>query len=116
MQDGLRGVQIVAPRSIIACAKSPGRDAGSSCSTMARISGLASGSGVSIASNARNHALDIAVDHGGRPVEGDRRDRRGRVAADARQRAQAVDRVGKASRHASRATISAHFLRLRARE
>ncbi len=51
MQDGLRGVQIVAPRSIMACAKSPGRAAGTSCSTIAWICGLAAGSGVSIASN-----------------------------------------------------------------
>ena len=51
MQDGRRGVQIVAPRSIIACAKSPGRVAGTSLSTIARICGLASGSGVSIASS-----------------------------------------------------------------
>ena len=49
MQDGRRGVQIVAPRSIIACAKSPGRDCGTSRSTTSWIAGFASGSGVSIA-------------------------------------------------------------------
>ena len=41
--------------------------------------------------------LDIAVDHRRRPVEGDRRDRRRRIGADAGQRAQAVARVGKAA-------------------
>ena len=95
MQRGRFGVQIVAPRSIIACAKSPGRSAGTSVSSVARISGLASGSGVSDLEEPRHHALDIAVDHRRRPVEGDRRDRRRRVGADAGQLAQAVLGVGK---------------------
>ena len=49
MQRGRRGVQMVAPRSIIACAKSPGRSFGTSLSSQARISVLASGSGVRMA-------------------------------------------------------------------
>ena len=46
MQRGRFGVQIVAPRSIIACAKSPGRSAGTSGSSAVRMSGFAAGSGV----------------------------------------------------------------------
>ena len=48
MQRGRFGVQIVAPRSIIACAKSPGRSAGTNSSSNARISGLESGNGARI--------------------------------------------------------------------
>ncbi len=50
-QAGLRGVQIVAPRSIIACAWSPGRSAGVSGAANAVSSGLAAGSGVSTANS-----------------------------------------------------------------
>ena len=46
-QAGRFGVQIVAPRSIRPCAKSPGRSAGTSASASARIAGFAFGSGVS---------------------------------------------------------------------
>ena len=42
-QAGFFGVQIVAPRSIIACAKSPARRSGVSASASARIVGLAAG-------------------------------------------------------------------------
>jgi hypothetical protein len=48
MQRGRRDVQIVAPRSIIACAKSPGLSAGTSPVTFSRIAGFASGSGASL--------------------------------------------------------------------
>ncbi|MNL23912.1 hypothetical protein D3C87_1453240 [compost metagenome] len=48
-QAGRFGVQIVAPRSIIAWAKSPGRSVGVSSRTLAFISGLEPGSGASIA-------------------------------------------------------------------
>lgn len=48
-QAGRFGVQIVAPRSIIAWAKSPGRSAGVSSATFCFIAGFAAGSGVAIA-------------------------------------------------------------------
>ena len=51
MQFGRRGVQIVAPRSIIACAKSPGRSAGVISAVRSRISALAAGRGVSMANS-----------------------------------------------------------------
>ena len=47
-QAGPRGVQMVAPRSISACAKSPGRSPGTSGACAARISRFAIGNGVSI--------------------------------------------------------------------
>ncbi|MNT09440.1 hypothetical protein D3C72_1442230 [compost metagenome] len=50
-QAGRRGVQIVAPISIMACAKSPGLSAGVISPMRARISVLAAGRGVSIANN-----------------------------------------------------------------
>ncbi len=43
---------------------------------------------------ARDDALDIAVHHGGRPVEGDRRHRRRRIAADAGQSEQPFLGIG----------------------
>ena len=116
MQRGRFGVQIVAPRSIIAWAKSPGRPAGISGSSSVRMTGLASGSGVAMAKQPRHHPLDIAVDHGRRPVEGDRRDGRRRIGADAGQLAQSgLACRGNGFREGD-ATISAHFFRLRARE
>ena len=93
MQRGRFGVQIVAPRSIIACAKSPGRSAGTSVSTSARgFPAWRRAAASRIVEQPRHDALDIAVDHRGRPVEGDRRDRRRRVGADAGQLAQARPR------------------------
>jgi hypothetical protein len=86
-------VHSVAPRSIIACAKSPGRSAGVSACVSAdvllrfrqrRVDGV----------EPRNDALDIAVDHRRRLAEGDRRDGRRRVVADAGQGAQAFGRSG----------------------
>ena len=115
MQRGRLGVQIVAPRSIIACAKSPGRCSGTSFSSAGADFGLGVGQRRADVEQARHHALDIAVDHRGGPVEGDRGDRGGRVGADAGQVAQAVLRVGKRP-PGSAATASAHALRLRARE
>ena len=52
-QAGLRGVQIVAPRSIIAWAWSPGRSAGVRRAASAVSPGLAAGSGVSTATKTR---------------------------------------------------------------
>ncbi len=101
LQAGRRGVQTVAPRSIIAWAKSPGRSCGQDALHEARgFRAFALGSGVSIARQARDDALDIAVDDGRRAVEGDRGDRRRRVGADARQRAQARFRRRGTRRHA----------------
>ena len=91
-QAGRFGVQIVAPRSISACAKSPGRSAGTSASASSRITGFALGSGVLDEEQPRDHALDIAVDRRGGAIEGDRRDRRRRVGADAGQAAQSPPR------------------------
>ncbi|MNL47317.1 hypothetical protein D3C87_1700990 [compost metagenome] len=48
-QAGRFGVQIVAPRSIIACAKSPGRSGGVSSATFAFMAGFEPGRGASIA-------------------------------------------------------------------
>ena len=48
-QAGDFGVQIVAPRSMVACAKSPGRPRGTSAAVSRRISGRAAGIGVSTA-------------------------------------------------------------------
>ena len=48
-QAGFFGVQMVAPRSIIAWVKSPNRRGGSSASARARISALAAGNSVSMA-------------------------------------------------------------------
>ena len=102
-RPGRFGVQIVAPRSIIACAKSPGRSRRHQRPASARISGLASGSGVLDREEPRHHPLDIAVDRRRRPVEGDRRDRRRRVGADAGQApASSASRVGKAPADAAR--------------
>jgi hypothetical protein len=50
-QAGRFGVQIVAPRSIIACAKSPGRSLGVSSVTLRFIAGLEPGSGASMANS-----------------------------------------------------------------
>ena len=96
-QAGRFGVQIVAPRSIRACAKSPGRSAGTSASARSRISGLCLRQRRLDEEQPRNHALDIAVDRGGGAIKRDRRDRRRRVGADAGQAAQARLGVGEAS-------------------
>ena len=50
-QAGFFGVQIVAPRSIIACVKSPARRCGTSVSARARISAFAAGNSASIANS-----------------------------------------------------------------
>ena len=55
-RPGFFGVQMVAPRSIIACAKSPARRGGVSSRARRRSSGLAAGSGVRNAKAARPHA------------------------------------------------------------
>ena len=87
-QAGFFGEQMVAPRSIMACAKSPARRCGVR-RAQAAAAGLAAGSGVLNGKEPRDDALDIAVDRACRHVESDRRDGGRRVIADARQRAQA---------------------------
>ena len=94
-QRGRRGVQIVAPRSISAWAKSPARRSGTSAAASARRRGFAAGSGFAHGVEPRDDPLDIAVDRRGRPIEGDRGDRRRGVVADPGQRAQRRRVVGK---------------------
>ena len=47
-QEGCFGEQIMAPRSIIACAKSPGRSTGTMAAALALISDFPADSGVEI--------------------------------------------------------------------
>ena len=79
------------------------------------MSGLAPGNSVVDREDARNHTLDIAVDHGNRLVEGDRGDCRGCVGADTGQLPEPSAASGK--RPPGRAaTTRAQAMRLRARE
>ena len=67
-QSGLRGRQIVAPMSISACAKSPGRSAGVSARRRRRRSRAAAGGDRRLeGEQPRQDARDIAVDRRGRP-------------------------------------------------
>ena len=87
-QAGRLGEQIVAPRSISACAKSPERCGGNKrrCPSLDR--GLGRRQRFFDREQPCHHALDIAVHRHRRQIEGDRGDRRGGVVADARQRTQ----------------------------
>ena len=87
-QAGRFGVQMVAPRSISACAKSPGRSAGTSASVSAPDRGLRLGSGSSIAKSRATTRSTLPSTAAAALVEGDRRDRGGGIGADARQLAQ----------------------------
>ena len=107
MQRGRFGVQIVAPRSIMACAKSPGRSAGTSFSRTERISDLGLRQRRSDLEQARHHPLDIAVDDRSLPVEGDRGDRRRRIGADPGQAAQSVFGVRKPAARKRRDQVGA---------
>ena len=115
-QAGFFGVQMVAPRSIIACAKSPARGVAASAPRRgARMSALAAGNSLLDGEQPRHHPLDIAVDRRGRRVERNRRDRRRGIGADAGQRAQAPPRLcGKRPPWRS-TTALAQACRLRAR-
>ena len=94
-QAGRFGEQIVAPRSIIACAKSPERFGGSNDAASRLIPGLAAGNSSSTAnSRAITRSTLPSTGTAGR-IERDRGDRRGGVVADAGQRAQRVDVFGK---------------------
>ena len=87
-QAGFFGVQIVAPRSIIACAKSPARRGGNSSRASREISGLAAGSGV-VTAKSRAITRSILPSTGlAGAVESDGRDRGGGIGADAGERAQ----------------------------
>ena len=87
-QAGFLGVQMVAPRSIIACAKSPGARAGVSASARRRISGLARGSGSSIANSRATTRSTLPSTGHAALIEGNGGDRGGGIGADARKRAQ----------------------------
>ena len=91
--------------------------AGRAAAACARMSGLGTPAAASsMAKSAGDHPLDIAVDHGDRLVEGDRRDRRGGVGADAREAARALPRCRESARPGRAATARAQAMRLRARE
>ncbi len=86
-QAGRRGVQSVAPRSIIACAKSPGLCFGVRLFAKALISAFASGKGV-VTAKSRATTRSILPSTGVAALaEGDRGDRCGGVVADAGKRA-----------------------------
>jgi hypothetical protein len=101
----LRAVQIVAPRSIIACAKSPARSAGVIASAAARIALRAAGSGSSISHNRATTRSTLASIYHRALAEGDRRDRGRGVGAQSGQLAQGLLAVGKPAplRHGARA-------------
>ena len=104
-QAGLRAVQIVAPRSNSACAKSPGRSraAASAMKPCASASRRGRGAGQRLLDRAqpRHDALHIGVQRHDRLVERDGGDRGGGVGADAGQRPQPlrVARKVAAGRH-----------------
>ena len=89
--DGRRGVQMPAPRSIIACAKSPARRGGVSVAARRFNSGFAAGQRLAHGEQARDHALDVAVDRRCGLAKCDRGDGRRGVGADARQLLQLGD-------------------------
>ena len=114
-QRGRRGVQIVAPRSIIAWAKSPARCAGTSAAASARRRGLAAGSGSRTAKSRATTRSTLPSTAAVAPVEGDRRDRRRGVVADPGQRAQRRDVVAERRPPCRSTTARAQACRLRAR-
>ena len=87
-QSGLRGRQIVAPISISAWAKSPARSARRQHARRPLDFASCSGDRLFERHEAREDAGDIAVDRRGLAPEGDRRDRRGGIGADAGKGAQ----------------------------
>ena len=114
-QAGFFGVQMVAPRSIIACAKSPARARG--VSARAKRADLAAWPPAAASSTAKSRAITRSIlpsTGDRRRVERDRRDRGRRVGADARQRAQLGFGCGKCPPWRS-TTACAQACRLRAR-
>ena len=87
-QSGLRGRQIVAPISISAWAKSPALSPGASVRAAVIDFAPRPGDRLIEREEARQDAGDIAVDRRGLASEGDRRDRRGGIGADAGEGAQ----------------------------
>ena len=77
-QAGFFGVQIVAPRSIIAWAKSPARRCGASSRRKPAQLGLYARQRFGDGKQPRDHAFDIAVDRARRRIERDRGNRRPR--------------------------------------
>ena len=96
-QAGRLGVQMVAPRSITAWAKSPGRSPGTSSSVRRADQGLCLGQRLLDHEEPGHDPLHIAVDRRRLLVEGDGRHRRRRIGADARQLQQFRLRRGKAA-------------------
>ena len=112
-QAGFTGVQIVAPRSISACAKSPARASGASVCARRWISGLAAGNSSSTANSRVTTRSTLPSTGTALRIEGDRRDRGRGIAPDPRQRRE----LGFASRGKPprSATARAQACRLRAR-
>ena len=114
-QAGRLGEQMVAPRSISACAKSPARLGGNNAAASRLMIGLAAGNFLLDGKQPRHHALDIAVHRHRRGIERDRRHRRRGVVADAGQRPQRL-KIGSGKIPPWRSTTArAQACRLRAR-
>ena len=96
-QAGRFGVQIVAPRSIIACAKSPARRSGVSAFGKLADARLRRRQRFFNGVEPRHDAFDVAIDRRRAPIERNRRDGSCGVWADARQFAQSILGVGKVS-------------------
>ena len=111
----LFGVQMVAPRSIIAWAKSPARCGGVSSRASRAQLRLGGRQRRLDREEPRDHALDIAVDRTCRRVEGDRGNRRRRIGADAGQARAAPLRSAGNSPPCRSTTARAQACRLRAR-
>ena len=114
-QAGRLGEQMVAPRSISACAKSPARRAGNKRRRQPLDRRLRRRQFVLDRKQPRHHALDIAVHWHRRRVERDRSHRRRGVVADAGQRAQALRCSSGNSPPWRSTTARAQACRLRAR-
>ena len=87
-QRGRRGVQIVAPRSIIACAKSPGARARAPARSERLQSRFRRRHRLTDSIKPGDDPLDIAINRGHLLIERNRRNCRGGVVANARQCAQ----------------------------
>ena len=115
-QAGRFGVQMVAPRSMTACAKSPGLSGGTRSRVSARIVGFAFGQRLLDDEEARHHPLHIAVHRRRRLIERDGGDCRRRIGADSRQGQQFGLGRREIRRRSRSTTALAQAWRLRARE